>query len=279
MAITAADVNKLRQMTGAGMMDCKKALTEADGDFEQAVDILRKQGQKVAAKRADNVVSEGVVLVHVSPDGKNGKIVALACETEPVSKVESFQNLAINIMSQAVATNAADKETLLATPQADGQTLQELITELIGKIGEKLEVIGYENVTADAISSYIHSNNKRGVLVAFDGVTEGTDLSEVGRDIAMQIAAMKPIAVDKGDVDAAVIEREIEIGKELARNEGKAEAMLEKIAMGRLNKFYKENTLLNQEFIKDGSLTISQLLDKTQKGLTIKAFKHIAIGA
>jgi len=279
MAITAADVNKLRQMTGAGMMDCKKALTEANGDFEEAVDILRKQGQKVAAKRADNVVSEGLVLVHVSPDGKNGKIVALACETEPVSKVESFQNLAMNIMSQAVATNAADKEALLATTQADGQTLQAVITELIGKIGEKLEVVGYENVTADAISSYIHSNNKRGVLVAFDGVTEGTALSEVGRDIAMQIAAMKPIAVDKDDVDAAVIEREIEIGKELARNEGKAEAMLEKIAMGRLNKFYKENTLLNQEFIKDGSLTISQLLDKTQKGLKIKAFKHIAIGA
>ena len=279
MAITAADVNKLRQMTGAGMIDCKKALTEANGDFEQAVDILRKQGQKVAAKRADNVVSEGLVLVHVSPDGKNGKIVALACETEPVSKVESFQNLAMNIMSQAVATDAATKEALLATPQADGQTLQELITELIGKIGEKLEVVGYENVTADVISSYIHSNNKRGVLVAFNGVAEGTDLSEVGRDIAMQIAAMKPIAVDKDDVDASVVEREIEIGKELARNEGKAEAMLEKIALGRLNKFYKENTLLNQEFIKDGSLTIAQLLDKTQKGLTINTFKHIAIGA
>jgi elongation factor Ts len=279
MAITAADVNKLRQMTGAGMMDCKKALTEANGDFEQAVDILRKQGQKVAAKRADNVVSEGLVLVHVSPDGKNGKIVALACETEPVSKVESFQNLAMNIMSQAVATDAATKEALLATPQADGQTLQELITELIGKIGEKLEVVGYENVTADVISSYIHSNNKRGVLVAFNDVAEGTDLSEVGRDIAMQIAAMKPIAVDKDDVDASVVEREIEIGKELARNEGKAEAMLEKIALGRLNKFYKENTLLNQEFIKDGSLTIAQLLDKTQKGLTINTFKHIAIGA
>lgn len=278
MAITAADVNKLRQMTGAGMMDCKKALTEADGDFEQAVDILRKQGQKVAAKRADNVVSEGIVLVHVSPDGTNGKIVGLACETEPVSKVESFQHMATNIMSQAVASNAPDKEALLATSQADGRTLAEHITELIGKIGEKLELIAYENVSADVVSSYVHSNNKRGVLVAFTGVN-GADLSEVGRDIAMQVAAMKPIAVDKGDVDAATIEREIEVGKELARNEGKAEAMLEKIALGRLNKFYKESTLLNQEFIKDGSLTISQLLDKTQKGLTVKSFKHIAIGA
>ncbi|MEZ4900564.1 MAG: translation elongation factor Ts [Spirosomataceae bacterium] len=277
MAITAADVNKLRQMTGAGMMDCKKALTEADGDFEQAVDILRKQGQKVAAKRADNVVSEGLVLVHVSPDGTNGKIIGLACETEPVSKVESFQNLAMSIMSQAVATNASDKATLLATVQGDGQTLEAQITELIGKIGEKIELIAYENVTADVVSSYLHSNNKRGVLVAFTGVN-GADLSEVGRDVAMQVAAMKPVAVNKEDVDAATIEREIEIGKELARNEGKAEAMLEKIAMGRLNKFYKESTLMNQEFIKDGSMTIAQLLEKTQKGLAIKTFKHIAIG-
>jgi elongation factor Ts len=277
MAITAADVNKLRQMTGAGMMDCKKALTEADGDFEQAVDILRKQGQKVAAKRADNVVSEGLVLIHISPNGKNGKIIGLACETEPVSKVESFQNLAMNIMSQAVASDASDKETLLATVQADGQTLQAQITELVGKIGEKVELVAYENITADVVSSYLHSNNKRGVLVAFNGV-DGADLNEVGRDIAMQIAAMKPIAVDKGDVDAATVEREIEIGKELARNEGKAEAMLEKIALGRLNKFYKESTLLNQEFIKDGSLTIAQLLEKTQKGLTVSSFKHIAIG-
>lgn len=278
MAITAADVNKLRQMTGAGMMDCKKALTEADGDFEQAIDILRKQGQKVAAKRADNVVSEGIVLVHVNADATNGKIIGLACETEPVSKVESFQQMAMNIMSQAVATNATDKDSLLATPQADGRMLSEHITELIGKIGEKLELVAYENVSAEAIASYVHSNNKRGVLVALNNVG-GADVAEVGRDIAMQIAAMKPIAVDKDGVDAATIEREIEIGKELARNEGKAEAMLEKIALGRLNKFYKESTLLNQEFIKDGSLTIAQLLEKTQKGLTVSSFKHIAIGA
>jgi elongation factor Ts len=278
MAITAADVNKLRQMTGAGMMDCKKALTEADGDFEQAIDILRKQGQKVAAKRADNVVSEGIVLVHLNADATNGKIIGLACETEPVSKVESFQQMAINIMSQAVASNATDKDSLLATTQADGRTLSEHITELIGKIGEKLELVAYENVSAECVASYVHSNNKRGVLVALNNVG-GADVAEVGRDIAMQIAAMKPIAVDKDGVDAATIEREIEIGKELARNEGKAEAMLEKIALGRLNKFYKESTLLNQEFIKDGSLTIAQLLEKTQKGLTVSSFKHIAIGA
>ncbi len=277
MAITAADVNKLRQMTGAGMMDCKKALTEADGNFEAAVDVLRKQGQKVAAKRADNATSEGAVLIHVSHDGTNGKIIALACETEPVSKVESFQNMAMNIISQAVASNAADKGSLLTSEQPDGQTLQAHITELIGKIGEKLEVMAYENVSAEQVVSYLHSNKKLGVLVAFNNVG-GADISEVGKDIAMQIAAMKPIALDKGDVDATTVEREIEVGKELARNEGKPEAMLDKIAMGRLQKFYKESTLLNQEFIKDGSLTIAQLLEKTQKGLTITAFKRIAIG-
>ena len=277
MAITAADVNKLRQMTGAGMMDCKKALTEADGDFEAAVDVLRKQGQKVAAKRADNVVSEGLVLIHVNNDATNGKLVAFACETEPVSKVADFQNMAMNIMSQAVASNVQSKEELLDLPQADGQTLQAHITELVGKLGEKLEVVSYQNVSSEKVISYLHSNNKLGVLVAFEGAN-GADLDEVGKDVAMQIAAMKPIALDKEDVDASVVEREIEVGKELARNEGKAEAMLDKIALGRLNKFYKESTLLNQEFIKDSSLTIAQLLQKTQKGLSVTTFKRVAIG-
>ncbi|CCH56049.1 translation elongation factor Ts [Fibrisoma limi BUZ 3] len=277
MAITAADVNKLRQETGAGMMDCKKALTEADGDFEKAKEILRKQGQKIADKRADNTTAEGVVLAHVNTEGTNGKIIALACETEPVSKVADFQNLAMAVMSTAVTTDAESKETLLSTPQADGRTLQEHITDLMGKIGEKIDVVSYENVSADKVVSYIHSNGKLGVLVGLDN-TNGTDVTEVGRDVAMQIAAMKPIALDKDGVDASVIEREIEIGKEQARQEGKPEAMLEKIAMGKLNKFYKENTLLNQEFVKDNSLTIAQLLDKTSKGLTVSAFKRVAIG-
>lgn len=277
MAITAADVNKLRQETGAGMMDCKKALTEADGDFEKAKEILRKQGQKIADKRADNTTSEGVVLAHVSQDGKSGKVVALACETEPVSKVADFQNLAMAVISTAVATNASDKASLLATPQADGRALQDHITDLMGKIGEKIDVASFETVTADQVVSYIHSNGKLGVLVGLSN-TNGTDVTEVGKDIAMQIAAMKPIAVDKDGVDATVVEREIEIGKEQARQEGKPEAMLEKIALGKLNKFYKENTLLNQEFVKDNSLTIAQLLEKTSKGLTVSAFKRVAIG-
>ncbi len=277
MAITAADVNKLRQETGAGMMDCKKALTEADGDFEKAKEILRKQGQKIADKRADNTTAEGIVLAHVSEDGKSGKVIALACETEPVSKVADFQNLAMAVMSTAVSTHAVDKEALLETPQADGRTLQAHITDLMGKIGEKIDVVSFETVSADKVVSYIHSNGKLGVLVGLTN-TNDTDVTEVGKDIAMQIAAMKPIALDKDGVDATVIEREIEIGKEQARQEGKPEAMLEKIALGKLNKFYKENTLLNQEFVKDNSLTISQLLEKTSKGLTVSAFKRVAIG-
>lgn len=277
MAITAADVNKLRQETGAGMMDCKKALTEADGDFEKAKEILRKQGQKIADKRADNATAEGIVLSHVSSDGRTGKVVALACETEPVSKVADFQNLATTVMNAAVATDASDKAALLATAQADGRSLQEHITDLMGKIGEKIDVASFETVSADKVVSYIHSNGKLGVLVGLTN-TNGTDVAEVGKDIAMQIAAMKPVALDKDGVDATIVEREIEIGKEQARQEGKPEAMLEKIAMGKLNKFYKENTLLNQEFVKDNSLTIAQLLDKTSKGLTVSAFKRVAIG-
>ena len=277
MAITAADVNKLRQETGAGMMDCKKALTEADGDFEKAKEILRKQGQKIADKRADNTTAEGIVLAHVSHDGKTGRVVALACETEPVSKVADFQNLAMAIISTAVATEATDKAGLLATPQADGRSLQDHITDLMGKIGEKVDVASFEIVSADKVVSYIHSNGKLGVLVGLMN-TNGTDVTEVGKDIAMQIAAMKPVALDKDGVDATIVEREIEIGKEQARQEGKPEAMLERIAMGKLNKFYKDNTLLNQEFVKDNSLTIAQLLEKTSKGLTVSAFKRVAIG-
>ena len=277
MAITAADVNKLRQETGAGMMDCKKALTEADGDFEKAKEILRKQGQKIADKRADNTTAEGVVLANVSSDGKTGKVIALACETEPVSKVADFQNLATTVMNAAVSTDATDKASLLATPQADGRSLQDHITDLMGKIGEKIDVAAFETVSADKVVSYIHSNGKLGVLVGLTH-TNGTDVTEVGKDVAMQIAAMKPVALDKDGVDATIVQREIEIGKEQARQEGKPEAMLEKIAMGKLNKFYKDNTLLNQEFVKDSSLTIAQLLDKTSKGLTISAFKRVAIG-
>ena len=277
MAITAQDVNKLRTMTGAGMMDCKKALTEANGDFEAAIDLLRKAGQKVAAKRADNAVSEGVVLVNVSSDGSNGKLLALACETEPVSKVEGFRKLAADILEMAVKSNASSKEDLLKANLADGRSVEENLTDMMGKIGEKLDIVGYENINADKVVSYVHSNGKLGVLLALNG-TEGADVEELGKDVAMQIAAMKPVAVDKDDVDSKTVEREIEIGKEQARADGKPEEMLEKIAQGKLNRFYKDYTLLNQDFVKDPSKNIRQLLADKAKTLTVKEFKRISIG-
>jgi elongation factor Ts len=275
--ITAQDVNKLRTMTGAGMMDCKKALTEANGDFEAAIDILRKAGQKVASKRADNEVSEGIVMIQVSGDGTNGKLLALACETEPVSKVDSFRTIAQEILHAAVNSNASDKEQLLLTNLADGRSVQENLVELMGKIGEKLDIVGYENMSAGKVVSYIHSNGKLGVLLGMEGV-DGSDVEELGKDIAMQIAAMKPVAVDKDDVDSRTVEREIEIGKEQARAEGKPEEMLEKIALGKLNRFYKDFTLLNQDFVKDPSKNIRTLLAEKSKNLSIKGFSRIAIG-
>ena len=276
-AITAADVNKLRTMTGAGMMDCKKALVEADGDFEAARDILRKHGQKIADKRAENETSEGIVLVNVSEDGTQGKLVALACETESVAKVANFRGLAQQILDTAVRINAGTKEDILAAKASDGLTVQEHVTDLMGKIGEKLEVT-YATLTAEKVASYVHSDNKKAVLVGLKNVGSA-DAAAVGRDVAMQIVAMKPIAVDKDGVDASIAEREIEVGKEQARAEGKPEAMLEKIALGKLNKFYKDNTLLNQEFVKDNSMTIAQLLDSKSKGMTVSDFKRVAIGA
>ena len=276
-AITAADVNKLRTMTGAGMMDCKKALVEADGDFEAARDILRKHGQKIADKRAENETSEGLVLVNVSEDGTKGKLVALACETESVAKVANFRELAQQILDTAVRINAGTKEDILAAKAADGLSIQEHVTDLMGKIGEKLEVT-YATLTAEKVASYVHSDNKKAVLVGLKNVGSA-DAAAVGRDVAMQIVAMKPVAVDKDGVDSAVVEREIEVGKEQARTEGKPEAMLEKIAQGKLNKFYKDNTLLNQEFVKDNSMTIAQLLDSKSKGMTVSDFKRVAIGA
>jgi len=276
--ITAADVNKLRQQTGAGMMDCKKALVEANGDFEAAVDLLRKKGQKVSAARSGNATSEGLVSISVSADGTNGKLVALACETEPVSKVEDFRNLAQAVLAAAVANNPASTEELSAIVLEDGRTVAETITELTGKIGEKIVIQEYVNISGEKIVSYIHSNGKMGVLVVFEGAN-GADITEAGKDVAMQIAAMNPVAVDKDGVDPATIEREIEIAKDVIRQEGKPEEMVEKIAAGKLNKFYKDSTLLNQEFVKDSSVDVRKFLDNTAKGLTVTAFKRVQLGA
>jgi len=276
MAISAQDVNKLRQMTGAGMMDCKKALTESNGDFEAAIDILRKKGQKVSASRSDRQTSEGAVFVKVNEAGTSATLIALGCETDFVAKNEEFQKLG-NTVLEAAVKNGMDTAGELLALYVDGRPVSEHLTDLMGKIGEKIEIVAFEKVEGEKVVPYVHSNGKLGVLLALKN-TGGTDVTEVGKDVAMQIAAMRPVAVDKDGVDAATIEREIEIGKEQARAEGKPEAMLEKIAMGKLNKFYKDNTLLNQEFVKDNSKTIAQVLDSSHKGLTVSSFKRIQIG-
>jgi elongation factor Ts len=276
MSVSAQDVNKLRQMTGAGMMDCKKALAEAAGDFESAIDILRKKGQKVSAARADRQTSEGAVFIKANADNNEAVLVALGCETDFVAKNEGFQKLGQTVLEVAAAHKPATIEALMAL-KSEGRTIEDHIIDLIGRIGEKVEIISYEHVSGEKVITYVHGNGKLGVLLALQGLN-GADATEVGKDVAMQIAAMRPIAVDKDDVDATTVEREIEVGKELARNEGKAEEMLDKIAQGRLNKFYKESTLLNQEFVKDPSKSIRQLLDGVTKGLTVKEFKRVAIG-
>ncbi|MFN3801826.1 translation elongation factor Ts [Belliella pelovolcani] len=276
MAITAQEVNKLRQMTGAGMMDCKKALTEAEGDFEKAIDILRKKGQKVSASRADRETKEGTIVTKVSADGTTGYLLSLTCETDFVAKNEEFVAFANTALELATENNASSVADIQALP-FEGITIGEKIIELTGKIGEKIEISHFEVVKDEAVVPYIHSNGKLGVLVALTN-TSGADVEEAGKDVAMQIAAMNPVAVDKDGVDASVIEREIEVGKDQARQEGKPEEMLEKIALGKLNKFYKENTLLSQAFVKDGSLSIAQYLDKVSKGMTVAAFKRVSIG-
>jgi len=276
MAITAQEVNKLRQMTGMGMMDCKQALTEADGDFDKAIEVLRKKGEKISLKRADNETKEGVVFIQTNPEQTEAVIFGLACETESVAKNAEFLSLGQKILDVATTTKPAGKEALAAS-HIDDRTIQDYMTELTGKIGEKIDIIGYTLITGEKIISYLHSNSKIGVLVALKNLN-GSDVAEAGKDVAMQIAAMKPVALDKDDVPAEVIEKEIEIGKEQARNEGKPEAMLEKIAQGRLNKFFKENTLLNQEFIKDNSKTIAQMLDGVSQGMTVSAFQRVQIG-
>lgn len=276
MAITAQEVNKLRQMTGAGMMDCKKALTEAEGDFEKAIDILRKKGQKVSASRADRETKEGTIVTHVSADGTVGTLLSLTCETDFVAKNEGFVSFANELLAIATSNNAATTEEILALPY-ESITVQDKIIEMTGKIGEKIEISHYEVIKGETVVPYIHSNGKLGVLVSLVN-TKGSDVEEAGKDVAMQIAAMNPVAVDKDGVDASTVEREIEIGKDQARQEGKPEEMLEKIALGKLQKFYKENTLLSQAFVKDNSKTIAQYLDGVSKGLTVSAFKRITIG-
>jgi elongation factor Ts len=274
--ISAADVNKLRQMTGAGMMDCKKALTEAEGDFEKAIEILRKKGQKVSASRSDRDAKEGSVFVKTSDDQKEAVLIALNCETDFVGKNEEFQNLGKLIVETAFSKKPATKEALLAEKAGD-LTLNEKIVELVGKIGEKIEVSEYVHMKGEAVVPYIHAGSKLGVLVSLKGVN-GKDVTDAGKDVGMQIAAMNPVAVDETQVDKSVVEKEMEIAKAQILAEGKPENMVEKIAAGKLNKFFKESTLLPQAFVKDNSKTVAQYLDSVSKGLTVAEFKRVSIG-
>jgi elongation factor Ts len=274
--ITAADVNKLRQQTGAGMMDCKKALTEANGDFEAAIDYLRKKGAKVAASRQDRESNEGVVIAKTTADGKRGVIVEFNCETDFVAKNADFVAFANSIADLAIAKNPSSLEELVEL-ELNGEKLADTIISQIGKIGEKVGVSKFESVTGEKVIAYIHGNYRLGVLVALSSNPASAD--EVGKDVAMQIAAMNPVAIDKGDVDSKTIERELEIAKDVIRAEGKPEEMVEKIAAGKLNKFYKDSTLLNQEFVKDSSKTVAQFLNDVEKGLTVTAFKRVQLGA
>ncbi|MFN8407280.1 MAG: translation elongation factor Ts [Sphingobacteriaceae bacterium] len=275
LQISAADVNKLRGQTGAGMMDCKKALIESNGDFEAAVDYLRKKGAKVAASRGDRESNEGVVIAKTTENGKRGFIIELNCETDFVAKNADFISFANQIIDLAIAHSPTSTEALLDLT-LNGVKLSDAILDQTGKIGEKIGISKYEVVDGEKVIAYIHGNYRLGVLVALN--TDVANAQEVGKDVAMQIAAMNPIALDKGDVDARTIERELEIAKEQIRAEGKPEEMVEKIALGKLNKFYKDATLLNQEFVKDSSKTIAQYLDGVQKGLTVARFKRAQLG-
>lgn len=274
MKITAQQVNELRKLTGAGMMDCKKALVETEGDMEKAIDVLRKKGQKVAAKRADRDAAEGVILAKVSDDKKYAATVMVNCETDFVAKNTDFIAFAQSILDAAVEDRTADFDALKAL-KIDGRTVEELVMDQTGVIGEKIQLGRFEIIKSESTYAYIHPGNRIATIAGFNMC--GDNLADAGKDVVMQIAAMDPVALDKESVSEETIKREIEIGMDQARQEGKPEAMLEKIAMGKLNKFYKESTLLNQAFIKDSKLSVSQYLDGVEKGLTVTGFKRLAL--
>jgi len=276
MTITASAVNELRKATGAGMMDCKNALQQTNGNMEEAIDFLRKKGAKISANRADRDAAEGAVIAIASFDKKDGVVIRLNCETDFVAKNDEFVTFAKNIASVALENKPSSIDEL-KNLSIDGISINERLLDFIGKIGEKIDVTSYELVSGNLIVPYIHAGNKIGVLVALSSSSDS--IEEAGKDVAMQIAAMIPVALDKDDVPQSVIDREIEIGKAQAAAEGKPEAMLEKIALGKLNKFYKDSTLLNQDFVKDSSKTIRQMLNDIEKGLTVTQFKRIQLGA
>jgi elongation factor Ts len=273
--ITASDVAKLRRQTGAGMMDCKKALQETDGDFEKAIEYLRKKGAKVAAKRADKDATEGYVIARTNSATDFGVMVMVNCETDFVGKSEEFVSFVNSIADVALQHKAETLQETLALKIGDS-TVEQKLNDMIGKTGEKMEFDTYAAINAATVAAYNHIGNKIGTLVGLNKNVEGA--AEAGHDVAMQIAAMNPVAIDKDFVTDEVIEKELEIGKELARQEGKPEAMLEKISQGRLVKFFKENTLLNQDYIKDSKLSVRDYLQKTDKDLVVTKFYRFALG-
>ncbi len=273
--ITAADVNKLRKQTGAGMMDCKKALVESDGDFEKATDILRKKGQKLASSRSGRDANEGVVLSKVNADGNKAYSVMLNCETDFVAQNQEVIDFANAILDLAIAKDCANLEELQAADM-NGRSVAENVTDMVGKTGEKMEVGAFELVAGARAFAYPHPGNRIAAIAALNKA-DVNDIDSIGKDVVMQIAAMAPVAIDKDDVDATIIEKEIEIGKDQARQEGKAEELLEKIAMGKLNRFFKENTLINQAFIKDTKISVGDMLKAADKELTVVAFKRVSL--
>jgi len=268
MEISAADVMKLRKATGAGMMDCKTALADAEGDFNRAIDIIREKGKLVASKRADRSAAEGVVLAKVNESKKSGALIVLNCETDFVAKNEAFVAFAKRILDAAIANNASGLDAVKALV-LDGRTVENLIIEQIGIIGEKLDLPYFVKLDAETVIAYIHPGNKLSTLVGFN--KSDVDV-QVTKDIAMQVAAMNPVAIDKDDVPAEIVAKELEIAKEKFRQEGKPEAMLDKISQGALEKFFKESTLLNQAFIKENKQTVQDFLRNTDKGLSVTAF-------
>lgn len=271
--ITAAEVNKLRKTTGAGMMDCKNALVEAEGDFDAAIEILRKKGQKVAAKRADRESSEGAVIAKVNAENTSGVIVSLNCETDFVAKNDSFVTLANDLAE--LALQYATKEEFLAA-DFNGITVADKLTEQTGVIGEKIEIGAYKKLEAPFVGSYIHAGNKIATLVGLSAAVAEADVA--AKDVAMQAAAMNPVALDESGVDQSIVDKEIEIAKDQLRQEGKPEAMLDNIAKGKLKRFFKDNTLVNQAFIKDSKISVADYVKSYDKDLTVTAFERVALG-
>ena len=274
--ITASLVNKLRQMTGAGMMDCKKALQESNGDIDGAVDVLRKSGAAKAAKRADRDAAEGLSIAKASADNTYGIVVEVNCETDFVAKNDDFSAFANSIADYALENKVADKDALLATPW-EGKTLGEILVDKTAVIGEKVEVSNYDMVSSEGVVAYNHGANRIGVLVALNSNAE--EAMGAGRSLAMQIAAMSPIAVDEDAVSEEVKAKELKIGREIAEQEGKPEAMLDKIAQGKLKRFFKDNTLMNQAFVMDSSMNVAAFLKTVDADLKVKSFTRFQLGA